>query len=91
MRYGVHYPIVLKIEKKFMIGMSISDVNGKVIHVVQRAPPSSAYGNNDTPNASNSNTGPTPGRRFEHTGTMYLGAMAFPSGVGDLMDGGSVY
>ena len=77
-----------------MIEVFFLDVNGKVIHVVQRPPPSSAYGNNDTPNANNSNAsnanGPIPGRRFEHTGTMYLSAM-FPSGVADLADGGNLF
>lgn len=63
------------------------DVNGKVIHVVQRPPPSSAYSNaNDNPTP---NSGPAPGRRQEtHTGTMYLGAMAFPA---DFVDAGGKF
>lgn len=85
-KYVVTFVIYVA-ENTFLIKLIVPDVDGKVIHVVQRPPPSSAY-DNDSPNANNSNNtsdntnGPTPGRRFEHTGTMYLG-MAFPNGIMD--------
>lgn len=62
------------------------DVHGKVIHVVQRAPPSTAY-TNGSQNNNDATAGAPPGiRRHEApTGTMYLGAMAFPS---DFMETG---
>lgn len=72
----------------------IADVHGKVIHLVQRAPPSS---NNETTNSGSegrTNTAPrrgpfrtiiAPGGRMDGASgnAMYLGAMAFPA---DLMD-----
>ncbi|CAH1389157.1 unnamed protein product [Nezara viridula] len=81
---------VLVDEKK----LSEYDVHGKVIHLVQRAPPSS---NNDTTNSGSegrTNTAPrrgpfrtiiAPGGRMDGASgnAMYLGAMAFPA---DLMD-----
>ncbi|XP_066907198.1 large proline-rich protein BAG6 isoform X4 [Halyomorpha halys] len=74
--------------------LSEYDVHGKVIHLVQRAPPSS---NNDTTNSGSegrTNTAPrrgpfrtiiAPSGRMDGASgnAMYLGAMAFPA---DLMD-----
>lgn len=72
--------------------MLTTDVNGKVIHLVQRAPPSSS---NDSGGNSGNDFRSTSRRQFRLVqnqnvrvdggsgNAMYLGAMAFPA---DLMD-----
>lgn len=54
------------------------DVNGKVVHLVQRAPP--AHNQN-----SGRSTSPQPQRRnvrsFDAGNAMYLGSVAFPSNL----------
>lgn len=74
------------------MGVIFLDVNGKVIHLVQRAPPVPQGNNADggsVRNTTNTNTRRNQPWRtlFQQAGTggnaMYLGAMAFPA---DLMD-----
>lgn len=68
---------------------NILDVNGKVIHVVQRPPPMAAFASNNTQSTATNNSAPFSRRADTHTGTMYLGAMAFPS---DFMEtGGKIF
>ncbi|VEN55957.1 unnamed protein product [Callosobruchus maculatus] len=62
--------------------LSDYDVNGKVVHLVQRAPPSA------TDRSSSRSASPQPPRRtirgfrgFDQGNTMYLGSMAFPSNL----------
>lgn len=64
------------------------DVNGKVIHLVQRPPPvSNGSGPSNTRSTTGSNARRTPLRLFGPAGNtgnaMYLGAMAFPAEIMD--------
>lgn len=70
----------------------IIDVNGKVIHLVQRPPPVSNgsgpdRGPSNTRSTTGSNARRTPLRLFGPAGNtgnaMYLGAMAFPAEIMD--------